>query len=99
VPRIRCKVFPALKGVGVRSLLFSTKDIIHGYKVLFKDARKFCPNAFFCLCQEQGLEFGNNNKKSSNFVLTNRVIHKVRRLGGENGQFQGIGSKSRGDRG
>jgi hypothetical protein len=96
MPRIRCKVFPALKGVGfrvgVRSLLFSSLPrifIIHGYKVLFKDTRKFCPNAFFYLCQEQALEFGNNNKKSSNFVLINRVIHKVRRLGVRTASFRG----------
>jgi hypothetical protein len=55
MPRIRCKVFHALKGVGVGSLLFSTKDIIHGYKVLFKDARKFCPNAFFSPVPGTGL--------------------------------------------
>jgi hypothetical protein len=68
--------------------------------VLFKDARKFGPNAFFYLCQhQQALEFGNNNKKRSNFVLINRVIHKVRLLGGKNGQFQGIGGETRGDRG
>ncbi len=65
--------------------------------MLFQDARKFCPNAFFDLCQEQAFKFGNNNKKSSNFVLINRVIHKVRRLGSENGQFQGIGGETEGD--
>jgi hypothetical protein len=84
--------------VGVRSLLFSTEDIIFtDIRCSSKMLRNFAPMLSFTCVREQALDFGNNNKKSSNFVLINRVIHKVRQLGSENGQFQGIGGETEGE--